>query len=58
MDKCNVVSTPISTSCHLNKDVARKSMDQTKYKEFIGSLLYLITSRPDIMLVVCMCARF
>jgi hypothetical protein len=24
----------------------------------IGSLLYLCTSRPDIMLSVCMCARF
>jgi hypothetical protein len=24
----------------------------------IGSLLYLCASRPDIMLSVCMCARF
>jgi hypothetical protein len=24
----------------------------------IGSLLYLCASRPDIMLLVCMCARF
>jgi hypothetical protein len=24
----------------------------------IGSLLYLCASRPDIMLYVCMCARF
>jgi hypothetical protein len=24
----------------------------------VGSLLYLCASRPDIMLYVCMCARF
>ena len=28
------------------------------YRSMIGSLLYLCASRPDIMLSVCMCARF
>jgi hypothetical protein len=28
------------------------------YRSMIGSLLYLCASRPDIMLIVCMCARF
>ena len=28
------------------------------YRGMIGSLLYLITSRPDIMFSVCLCARF
>jgi hypothetical protein len=35
-----------------------KSVDQKVYQSMIGSLLYLCASRPDIMLYVCMCARF
>jgi hypothetical protein len=33
-------------------------VDQKVYWSMIGSLLYLCASRPDIMLSVCMCARF
>jgi hypothetical protein len=33
-------------------------VDQKVYRPMIGSLLYLCASRPDIMLSVCMCARF
>jgi hypothetical protein len=29
-----------------------------QYRSMIGSLLYLCASRPDIMLSVCMCARY
>ncbi|GJS53270.1 hypothetical protein Tco_0626632 [Tanacetum coccineum] len=30
----------------------------TKYQGMIGSLLYLMASRPDIMFSACLCARF
>jgi hypothetical protein len=33
-------------------------MDIKVYRSMIGSLLYLYASRPDIILSVCMCARF
>jgi hypothetical protein len=39
-------------------DTGGKSVDQKVYQSMIGSLLYLCASRPDIMLSVCMCARF
>ncbi|XP_068497476.1 secreted RxLR effector protein 161-like [Phaseolus vulgaris] len=39
-------------------DAAGKRVDQTKYRGLIGSLLYLTTSRLDIMFVVCHCARY
>ena len=58
MDKCKPINTPFSTSYHLDHDIARIPVDETKYKGLIGSLLYLTASRPDIMFVVCMCARF
>jgi len=58
MDKCKPTSTPFSSSCHLDHDEAGISIDETKYRGLIGSLLYLTSSRPDIMFAVCMCARF
>ncbi|GKA96701.1 retrovirus-related pol polyprotein from transposon TNT 1-94 [Tanacetum coccineum] len=42
----------------LTKDEECESVDSTKYRGMIGSLLYLTASRPDIMFSVCLCARF
>ena len=42
------VTTPLKTSCKLRKDDDSKSTDQRKYRSMIGSLLYVITSRPDV----------
>jgi hypothetical protein len=33
-------------------------MDQKEYRSMIGSLLYLMVTRPDIQFSVCLCARF
>jgi hypothetical protein len=52
------IKTPIRTNGHLYLDTGGKSVDQKVYRSMIGSLLYLCASRPDIMLSVCMCARF
>ncbi|GKA58322.1 retrovirus-related pol polyprotein from transposon TNT 1-94 [Tanacetum coccineum] len=52
------MKTPISTETKLTKNVEGESVDNTKYKGMIGSLLYLTASRPDIMFSVCLCARF
>ncbi|GJT86691.1 hypothetical protein Tco_1068408 [Tanacetum coccineum] len=52
------MKTPMSTKTKLTKDEEGESVDNTKYRGMIGSLLYLTASRPDIMLSVCLCARF
>ncbi|GKB89643.1 retrovirus-related pol polyprotein from transposon TNT 1-94 [Tanacetum coccineum] len=52
------MKTPMSTETKLTKDEEGESVDNTKYRGMIGSLLYLTTSRPDIMFSVCLCARF
>jgi hypothetical protein len=52
------IKTPMGTNGHLDLDTGGKSIDQKVYRSMIGSLLYLCASRPDIMLSVCMCARF
>ncbi|GKD07038.1 hypothetical protein Tco_1186723 [Tanacetum coccineum] len=50
--------TPMSTEIKLTKDDEADSVDSTKYRGMIGSLLYLTSSRLDIMFSVCLCARF
>jgi hypothetical protein len=58
MDKAKFIKTPMGTNGHLDLNMGSKSVDQKVYHSMIGSLLYLCASRPDIMLSVCMCARF
>jgi hypothetical protein len=52
------IKTPMGTNGHLDLDTRGKSVDWKLYRLMIGSLLYLCASRLDIMLSVCMCARF
>nr|GEV56035.1 hypothetical protein [Tanacetum cinerariifolium] len=49
---------PMSTKIKLTKDDEADSVDSSKYRAMIGSLLYLTASMPDIMFSVCLCARF
>ncbi|GJR96540.1 hypothetical protein Tco_0268714 [Tanacetum coccineum] len=42
----------------LLKDAYGKDVDEHLYRSMIGSLMYLTSSRPDIMFAVCACARF
>ncbi|GKA88935.1 putative ribonuclease H-like domain-containing protein [Tanacetum coccineum] len=51
-------STPMETSKPLLKDAEAEDVDVHLYRLMIGSLMYLTASRPDIMFVVCACARF
>jgi hypothetical protein len=46
------------TNRYLDLDLGGTSVDQKVYHSIIGSLLYLCASRHNIMLSVCMCARF
>ncbi|GKB67577.1 hypothetical protein Tco_0928989 [Tanacetum coccineum] len=42
----------------LLKDKDGEEVDVQLYRSMIGSLMYLTTSRPDIMFAVCVCARY
>ncbi|GKB56828.1 hypothetical protein Tco_0913014 [Tanacetum coccineum] len=52
------MKTPMSSDTKLTKDEECESVDSTKYRGMIGSLLYITESRPDIKFSVCLCARF
>jgi len=58
MENCKEISTPMTTNYYLDSDEKGPSVDQTKYRGLIGSLLYLGASRPNIMFSVCLCAIF
>ncbi|GJQ95580.1 hypothetical protein Tco_0006719 [Tanacetum coccineum] len=51
-------STPMETSKPLLKDAEAEDVDVHLYRTMIGSLMYLTSSRPDIMFAVYACARF
>ncbi|GJT96648.1 putative ribonuclease H-like domain-containing protein [Tanacetum coccineum] len=51
-------STPMETNKALTKDEDGKDVDVHLYRSMIRSLMYLTSSRPDIMFLVCACSRF
>nr|GEV86114.1 uncharacterized mitochondrial protein AtMg00810-like [Tanacetum cinerariifolium] len=51
-------STPIDTKMPLLKDPNGEDVDVHTYRSMNSSLIYLTSSRPDIMFAVCACARF
>jgi len=50
--------TPVVTHLKLTKDESGIYVDQSMYRSMIGSLLYLIASKPDITFDVGVCARY
>ncbi|GJS50986.1 putative ribonuclease H-like domain-containing protein [Tanacetum coccineum] len=58
-DFCSIrtATTPIESNKPLVQDEDGMDVDVHVYRSMIGSLMYLTTSRPDIMFVVCACAR-
>ncbi|GJX62854.1 putative ribonuclease H-like domain-containing protein [Tanacetum coccineum] len=51
-------STPMETYKPLSKDAGGTDVDVHLYRSMIGSLMYLTSSRPDIMFAVCAYLRF
>ncbi|GJX76898.1 hypothetical protein Tco_0323709 [Tanacetum coccineum] len=48
----------MDTKPKLDADLSGTLVDQTDYSSKIGSLMYLTSSRPDIVQAVCYCARY
>ncbi|GJU68272.1 retrovirus-related pol polyprotein from transposon TNT 1-94 [Tanacetum coccineum] len=49
MEKSDTIGTPMATKPKLDADLSGKLVDQTDYHSKIGSLMYLTSSRPDIV---------
>ncbi|GJT03380.1 hypothetical protein Tco_0824549 [Tanacetum coccineum] len=53
--------TPLATKPKqpkLDVDLSGEPVDQSDYRSKIGSLMYLTSSRPDLVQAVCYCARY
>ncbi|GKF51907.1 retrovirus-related pol polyprotein from transposon TNT 1-94, partial [Tanacetum coccineum] len=57
MDKCDPTGTPMEIKDKLDLDQNRTLVNATKYRSMIGALMYLMSSRPDIIHATCLCAR-
>nr|GEU77069.1 hypothetical protein [Tanacetum cinerariifolium] len=57
MTSCDSIGTPMATK-HLDADLSGTPVDQTNYRIKVGALMYLTTSRSDIMHATCYCARY
>ncbi|GKA78811.1 retrovirus-related pol polyprotein from transposon TNT 1-94 [Tanacetum coccineum] len=58
MDLCDPVDTPMVDRLKLDEDPLGIPVDQTLFCSMVGSLMYLTASRPDLVFVICMCARY
>nr|GEV86814.1 copia protein [Tanacetum cinerariifolium] len=58
MESCDPIGTPMEIRDKLNLDQNRTPVDATKYHSMIGAILYLTSSRPDIVHATCLCARY
>ncbi|GKB05427.1 retrovirus-related pol polyprotein from transposon TNT 1-94 [Tanacetum coccineum] len=58
MDNCHSIGTPLATKPKLDVDLSGEPVDQSDYRSKIRSLMYLTSSRPDLVQAVCYCARY
>ncbi|GKC08275.1 retrovirus-related pol polyprotein from transposon TNT 1-94 [Tanacetum coccineum] len=52
------VDTPMVEKNKLDEDLQGKQVDATLYGGMIRSLMYLTSSRPDLIYAACLCARY
>ncbi|GKA78413.1 hypothetical protein Tco_0784950 [Tanacetum coccineum] len=58
MESCDPVDTPMEIKYKLDLDQNRSLVDVTKYRSMIGALIYLTSSRPNIVHATSLCARY
>ena len=58
MQDCNSACTPTECGIKLMRDDGAKRINGTLYKQIVGSLMYMTSTRPDIMHGVCLIYRY
>ncbi|GJR89717.1 ribonuclease H-like domain-containing protein [Tanacetum coccineum] len=58
LHKSDPVDTLMVERTKLDEELPGIPVDQTQYHSMIGSLMYLTSTRPDLVFAVCMCARY
>ncbi|GJR94472.1 retrovirus-related pol polyprotein from transposon TNT 1-94 [Tanacetum coccineum] len=57
LEQCDAVDIPMVGQSKLDEDPNGTLVDP-RYRGMVGSLMYLTASHPDLVFVVCMCARY
>jgi hypothetical protein len=58
MDQCKSSTVPMQQNVKLFCDGGSKDMNRTVYRQMVGSLNYLTTTRPDIAYFVSVLSHF
>lgn len=58
MDECNPVHNPVVPGFKLTKDEEGVEVDGAIYRQMVGSLMYLNSTRPDLMFSVSLISRY
>ena len=58
MESCKPTTTPMNQKDKFTKEDGTAKVDEEKFRSSIGCLLYLITTRPDILHATSLLSRF
>ncbi|KMT04001.1 hypothetical protein BVRB_8g187060 [Beta vulgaris subsp. vulgaris] len=58
MSECKPLATPMALNEKLSKNDGKEKVDASIYRSLVGSLIYLIHTRPDIAHTVSVVSRF
>ena len=58
MDECNPLITPMEQNLKLTSIEGKEFKDATKYRQLVGSLIYLTTTRPNLSFAIGILSRF
>ena len=58
LTECNPIATPMEQNLKLTSEEGNSFEDPTKYRQLVGSLIYLSITRLDITFVVGIISRF
>ncbi|GKD20634.1 hypothetical protein Tco_1222337 [Tanacetum coccineum] len=58
METCDPIGAPMEIKDKLDLDKNETLVDATKYQSMIGALMYLTSSRTEIVHATCLCARY
>nr|GEV07072.1 uncharacterized mitochondrial protein AtMg00810-like [Tanacetum cinerariifolium] len=58
IESCDPVDTLMVEKSKLDDDTQGKTIDPTHYRGMVGTLIYLTSSRPDLVYAVYTCARY